>query len=1038
MAEPAKAGSAFFASLPGSESSMVQAPFLAAVIGAGSAAATEALTLDCVANRTPEVREVALAQATPLRLRLSAPGSVLEIEERGRELTVSATGARIAEITTPPRYGRFVVVNAGTVPIEVSLSALHDYGQQDRVALHLSCDNSPSSHSAWLERVAALDAQLAPLSTGAAEATEFDNELAKLRPSAPDAPSQALLAHIEAQSLLMRGASRRAADAFARAAGSWRELGDGERELAARVGQVEDLQRAGASREVLNVIGAAARAHQPGYFRIRLDAARCLALRALGRLEDAESCYRVAIAGFKAIDEIADAVSYTQDLTVLLLDADRYREAEETARAILPLVRGEFAEQIRGRIRLTLYDTALRRGAIDAALSEIAAALGHFQRAGAPRWEANARLKLAGLYTQLGAFAEAYDAVRLALAQLPPRDAPARIASALVVLARIELANQRELAGLDWARRAESLFERLAMPAERDAARVQMLDAWLRLGREADARRHLATWGEPAAAQRPRWQLLQARLSHPQRHRLALARLDALERTPQPLALRVDLQRTRARLQHARGRHDTALALLRNEVRALQHAAASITNPLLRQVLARQSVPLQRTAIDLLLAASDEPAERVDTDALLELTTWIAPIEGARPRPGPDTQPFDESAAALLFPGSTPSAVDAALASGQRALLELLRESGTPQATGPPRDAKPEAALPEASIAQRLGSGHLLLVPLIGEHVQAVLRIDGAGVAPELERLDAPLAAGAARLAELLANPNAEPHEIASRTEPLARALFGAARPPDPPRRVTLLAQDGLAGLPLGLLPWRDGQPLLAHATVEIASTLRTGNGSRLAPPARVHALAADAGRWPAPNLPPLPHAAAEAELIATLLAPHRIEVVPSPDATRARLLDALAQSDAWVHLAAHGFARPERLGHAGVWLASAASVDVPEFVSWLDVRQRGARAPLVVLNACELGSGAAMRSSDSFAAALNAAGSAHVIAAQWAVSEAASSQLLRTFYPALIETGDPALALRRAQLALRDSRHFRHPWYWAGFTAFARAPSPP
>jgi CHAT domain-containing protein len=110
--------------------------------------------------------------------------------------------------------------------------------------------------------------------------------------------------------------------------------------------------------------------------------------------------------------------------------------------------------------------------------------------------------------------------------------------------------------------------------------------------------------------------------------------------------------------------------------------------------------------------------------------------------------------------------------------------------------------------------------------------------------------------------------------------------------------------------------------------------------------------------------------------------------------------------------------------------------VSWLDVRQRGARAPLVVLNACELGSGAAMRSSDSFAAALNAAGSAHVIAAQWAVSEAASSQLLRTFYPALIETGDPALALRRAQLALRASRHFRHPWYWAGFTAFARRPA--
>jgi CHAT domain-containing protein len=58
-----------------------------------------------------------------------------------------------------------------------------------------------------------------------------------------------------------------------------------------------------------------------------------------------------------------------------------------------------------------------------------------------------------------------------------------------------------------------------------------------------------------------------------------------------------------------------------------------------------------------------------------------------------------------------------------------------------------------------------------------------------------------------------------------------------------------------------------------------------------------------------------------------------------------------------------------------------------------------------------------------------------WPVSDAAAAIWVPAFYSAL--TADPqhdaAEALRIAQLKLRDSRAFRHPFYWAGLQAFAR-----
>lgn len=109
--------------------------------------------------------------------------------------------------------------------------------------------------------------------------------------------------------------------------------------------------------------------------------------------------------------------------------------------------------------------------------------------------------------------------------------------------------------------------------------------------------------------------------------------------------------------------------------------------------------------------------------------------------------------------------------------------------------------------------------------------------------------------------------------------------------------------------------------------------------------------------------------------------------------------------------------------------------LSWLDVINTPLRAPLAVLNACQLAAGpsATSQSSLSFASAVSAAGVDHVVAAYWPISDSASATWIPAFYSAM--RAQPAAhamdALRSAQLALKDSRSFRHPYYWASLAYF-------
>lgn len=92
----------------------------------------------------------------------------------------------------------------------------------------------------------------------------------------------------------------------------------------------------------------------------------------------------------------------------------------------------------------------------------------------------------------------------------------------------------------------------------------------------------------------------------------------------------------------------------------------------------------------------------------------------------------------------------------------------------------------------------------------------------------------------------------------------------------------------------------------------------------------------------------------------------------------------------------------------------------------------LVVLSSCDTSSGQVINGESliSISWAFLATGGRSVVAAQWAVEEKATADLMLNFHRALNENGqESASALRTAQIeALKRHAPFNHPFYWSAF----------
>jgi CHAT domain-containing protein len=161
----------------------------------------------------------------------------------------------------------------------------------------------------------------------------------------------------------------------------------------------------------------------------------------------------------------------------------------------------------------------------------------------------------------------------------------------------------------------------------------------------------------------------------------------------------------------------------------------------------------------------------------------------------------------------------------------------------------------------------------------------------------------------------------------------------------------------------------------------------------------------------PLPGAKAEMSEIKNLF--HgATQIRYGRDATKGFFLEALPDAT-HIHLACHGYARQGYPLETTLHLADKATLTLEEVLVNVSLTVR-----LVVTAACHSGSFDILHDPDEvlgLPAGLLAVGAGGVVAALWAVDDEATALLMTRFYELLAADGQPASALRHAQLWLRD-----------------------
>jgi CHAT domain-containing protein len=178
-----------------------------------------------------------------------------------------------------------------------------------------------------------------------------------------------------------------------------------------------------------------------------------------------------------------------------------------------------------------------------------------------------------------------------------------------------------------------------------------------------------------------------------------------------------------------------------------------------------------------------------------------------------------------------------------------------------------------------------------------------------------------------------------------------------------------------------------------------------------------------------LPGAEAEVTTIAPLF--DEKQVFLRATATRENFRDN-AQTGRVLHVATHAEADAVDPLHSRILLApSLQPADGPSSLLAKDIYNlKFDKTALVTLSACETGLGRVERGDEitGFTRAFFYAGASSLIVSMWPVSDASTSQMMRTFYTRLTEGAQAIDAMRDAQLAVLRTPRFAHPFFWAPF----------
>ncbi|MFN2500624.1 MAG: CHAT domain-containing protein [Pyrinomonadaceae bacterium] len=139
------------------------------------------------------------------------------------------------------------------------------------------------------------------------------------------------------------------------------------------------------------------------------------------------------------------------------------------------------------------------------------------------------------------------------------------------------------------------------------------------------------------------------------------------------------------------------------------------------------------------------------------------------------------------------------------------------------------------------------------------------------------------------------------------------------------------------------------------------------------------------------------------------------------------------LHFATHGLLDSQHPELSGVVLSlvDKSGNDIDGFLRLQDIYNLKLNADLVVLSACNTALGKEVRGEGliGLTRGFMYAGAPRVVASLWKVDDAATAELMGTFYrKMLVDNLRPAAALRAAQTEMMKQPRWRSPYYWAPF----------
>jgi CHAT domain-containing protein len=220
-------------------------------------------------------------------------------------------------------------------------------------------------------------------------------------------------------------------------------------------------------------------------------------------------------------------------------------------------------------------------------------------------------------------------------------------------------------------------------------------------------------------------------------------------------------------------------------------------------------------------------------------------------------------------------------------------------------------------------------------------------------------------------------------------------------------------------------------AVAVLADPVFGSDDPRIAPRIAPHAAPRTASRGG--SFLRLPWTRREADAIAAVAPADRSFFALGFQASRATALSPKLSGYRIVHFATHGVIDSRTPALSGLMLSRVGERGQPleGFLGLRDIYNLRLGAELVVLSGCETALGKEVRGEGlvGLTQGFLYSGARQVMASLWRIEDQATAELMSRFYRGLLVDGrPPAAALRQAQLAIRDDKRWRSPYYWSGF----------